>query len=273
MAPEANPVFPAYLLPSLSFPKRRRQQSSRSTTSETHEHAVPYLSHSPTSSVDSSPSSSPPNSSDLIRLLQATLQSETTLKPTPRKDRLRSILPNILRCDTCASDVAFASQIVSKGFTGRHGRAYLVEPITKGSWSFVRLEGSPEMGLLNIKVGQSVTRELLTGTHVVADVSCTICATVLGWKYVDAREQGQMYKIGKFILETKRVVPGFYWEDGDVRVNRGGEAMEDGKGKVVFDSEDDDECEDLFAGVWDAAVVKKRRARRLNVKRKANSEP
>ena len=126
-----------------------------------------------------------------------------------------------------------------------------------------------------------MTRELLTGTHVVADVSCVVCGAVLGWKYVDAREEGQMYKIGKFILETKRVVRGVCWEDGDVGVRIEGEGMseggdvgeEDDGEVVVFDREDDEECEELFAGVWDAGVVKKRRARRLNLRKKAASEP
>jgi hypothetical protein len=37
---------------------------------------------------------------------------------------------------------------------------------------------------------------------------------------------------------------------------------------VVFDSEDEDECEDLFAGVWGAEVVAKRRSRRIAGRRK-----
>jgi len=93
---------------------------------------------------------------------------------------------------------------------------------------------------------------------VVADVSCTICSTILGWKYVDAREQAQMYKIGKFILETKRVVVVSSWEDSCVGVKHEevGEEV-DGEGEedvVVFDSGDEDECEDLFAGTWDAGL-------------------
>jgi hypothetical protein len=104
----------------------------------------------------------------------------------------------------------------------------------------------------------------------VADVSCMICGTVLGWKYVDAKEQGQKYKIGKFILEMKRVVVGVRWEDvGWGKENNGekdGEKEGDGEGVVVFDSEDEDECEDLFAGVWDAEVVGKRRGRKVGRK-------
>ena len=120
--------------------------------------------------------------------------------------------------------------------------------------------------LVNTKTGRNVSRELLTGAHVVADVTCAICQTVLGWKYVDAKELGQRYKIGKFILETKRVVIGVSWEDGVVQeVRDGGEDMleEEDEGVVVFDSEDEDECEDLFAGVWDPETVAKRRGRRV----------
>ena len=42
----------------------------------------------------------------------------------------------------------------------------------------------------------------------------------------------------------------------------------DQEGVVVFDSEDEDECEDLFTGVWDAEVVAKRRGRRVAVRKK-----
>lgn len=105
-----------------------------------------------------------------------------------------------------------------------------------------------------------------------ADVTCNICGTTLGWKYVDAKEQSQKYKVGKFILEMKRVVLRVGWEDvldEDIDEDDGvreyleeeGEGEEDGP--VVFDSEDEDECEDLFAGVWDPEVVRKRRGRRI----------
>ena len=102
----------------------------------------------------------------------------------------------------------------------------------------------------------------------VADVSCVICHTVLGWKYVDAKEVAQKYKIGKFILEMKRVVQGVSWEDGvgegDEEETPGREEGEaDENDAVVFDEDDSDECEDLFLGVWDAEVVAKRRGRKV----------
>ena len=121
-----------------------------------------------------------------------------------------------------------------------------------------------------------MNRELLTGAHVVADVTCLICGMVLGWKYVDAKELAQRYKIGKFILETKRVVVGVCWEDG-VGGNERDEEFEvmgkeeEGDNVVEFDSEDEDECEDLFAGVWDPEAAAKRRGRRV-ARRKVVSE-
>lgn len=53
----------------------------------------------------------------------------------------------------------------------------------------------------------------MTGAHVVADIRCATCGVVVGWKYVDAREQSQKYKVGKFILETERTVLVRSWED------------------------------------------------------------
>jgi len=120
-----------------------------------------------------------------------------------------------------------------------------------------------------------VNRELLTGAHVVADVSCVVCGTVLGWKYVDAKEPAQKYKIGKFILETKRVVVGTCWEDGVVERDLKEVDMDSGRGEgedvVGFDSEDEDECEDLFAGVWDPELVAKRRGKRVNKRKKGDN--
>jgi hypothetical protein len=102
-----------------------------------------------------------------------------------------------------------------------------------------------------------------------------VCGTVLGWKYVGAEEEGQRYKVGKFILETKRVVRGSQWdppveeEDGGScdRPNWGfGLGLGDRTGRAVageeeieFDSQDEDECEDLFAGVWSPALAGRRR--------------
>jgi len=46
----------------------------------------------------------------------------------------------------------------------------------------------------------------MTGLHTVADVDCSDCRGVLGWKYERAYEETQKYKEGKFILEKLNIV-------------------------------------------------------------------
>lgn len=118
---------------------------------------------------------------------------------------------------------------------------------------------------MNIRVGHSENRQLVTGWHVVADIWCGTCSKKLGWKYVDAKERSQHYKIGKFILETRRVVSHRNWDDvpptpakDDLLLDI--EESNDDVDAISFDSEDEDECEDLFTGVWDANAVAKRRS-------------
>ena len=53
--------------------------------------------------------------------------------------------------------------------------------------------------------------ELMTGMHVVCDVKCSACETVLGWKYEAASEESQQYKIGKFILERGKIAKAAGW--------------------------------------------------------------
>jgi hypothetical protein len=141
-----------------------------------------------------------------------------------------------------------------------------------------------------MRVGRNENRQLVTGWHVVADISCGTCSTKLGWKYVDAKEASQKYKVGKFILETERVVTYRSWEygaekcagsDGDASMypedavsrrqsgHRGDE--ENSEDEILFDSEDEDECEDIFAGTWDAETVAKRR-RSMGTRRKSAAE-
>ena len=97
----------------------------------------------------------------------------------------------------------------------------------------------------------------------------------MGWKYVAAEEEAQRYKVGKFILETRRVCRSASWESEDV-VDEGGSisaARRRSSGlappvemprvkeedEVEFDSQDEDECEDLFMGVWTPQLAAKRR--------------
>lgn len=235
----AAPHFPIYLLPSLKIPFIKRRQSSVTTTAASND--VPSLSSSPTSTTgtDGFPSSPTSISGAEAYTLElphdvSSYKSSQQHQPKPRRDshsdRLTRNLPDTLRCNTCGTDVAYGLQIVSKGFTGRHGRALLVAapppaatpscpgsplrtsppPTDANSHSSLARDGA---NLVNVAVGRPEPRALVTGAHVVADITCATCGVKIGWKYVDAREQAQKYKVGKFILETERVVLHRSWED------------------------------------------------------------
>ncbi|ROW03137.1 hypothetical protein VPNG_08180 [Cytospora leucostoma] len=360
------PHFPIYLLPTLKIPFLSRRRGSVPTTAASND--VPSLSSSPTSSTGTdtdyfptSPTST--SGAEATYTLDLPIPQEKAILPRapkskPRRrdsettDRLTRNLPDTLRCNTCGTDVAYGLQIVSKGFTGRHGRALLVaappptatpscpgSPLSSSSpssssrpnansYTSLARDGA---NLVNVAVGRPEPRALVTGAHVVADITCATCGSKIGWKYVDAREQAQKYKVGKFILETERVVLHRSWEDviagggeeeeeeegggfsghfysasapaassvrrgerrsrrssgsgsrsgsGGGKVSRsssesagvagvdddeeeGVSSESEGEDEVVFDSDDEDECEDIFAGVWDAATVARRRGSRV----------
>ena len=83
--------------------------------------------------------------------------------------------------------------IVSKAFQGRHGRAYLFNNV------------------VNVTLGPKEDRLLITGLHTVADIYCSCCQQVLGWKYEQAFEESQKYKEGKYIIEKAKMVKEGSW--------------------------------------------------------------
>ena len=97
-------------------------------------------------------------------------------------------------CGACGTHLAAHETIISKAFQGRHGRAYLFSDV------------------VNINSGPTENRLLLTGLHVVADIYCNACDTRLGWKYVEAFEESQKYKEGKFILEKSMILKEDEWQ-------------------------------------------------------------
>eukprot|EP00210_Caulerpa_lentillifera_P004824 g4606.t1 len=101
--------------------------------------------------------------------------------------------PRVYSCSHCRAHVADHDEIVSKAFTGRHGRAYLFN------------------NAINVNTGVREDRFLNTGLHTVADIYCVSCNAVLGWKYELAFEASQKYKEGKFIIETARVMKEGNW--------------------------------------------------------------
>jgi hypothetical protein len=215
-------TFPLYFLPNNPFRRRRSSAISTSTAST------------------SSPSSSPPQPTSFL-----------ASQPTSH-----------LRCHKCLTDLVPTSSIISKGFTGRHGKAFLVAPPPPNS-----ILGGPGSGptgcvfgdLPNTMTHKAVPRQLVTGAHTVSDISCRTCGIVLGWKYVDAAEDTQKYKVGKFILETRRVVKSGNWDYKALDEEQQMFKDED----IPFDSQDEDECEDLFSGTWTPQLAQKRRNNRI----------
>lgn len=213
-------LFPIYLLPSTSFHRRR-------------------------SSTDSNASADSGASVDAAR---HALAGNYLTKHTSN-----------LQCAKCATDVCLTSQIISKGFTGRHGRAYLVAPSPTSHTP----KASKTLSLPNTKTDAPASRQLVTGAHTVSDVRCAFCNSMLGWKYDEAEEESQQYKIGKYILETKMICSSSNWENGEPQMPPGSLQHtglgQDRDGPIQFDSQDEDECEDLFAGVWTPSLAAKRR--------------
>ncbi|KAL1993400.1 hypothetical protein VTN49DRAFT_3349 [Thermomyces lanuginosus] len=188
---------------------------------------------------------------------------------------------SFIRCARCAAHICFTSQIISKGFTGRHGRAYLVsaDPVSPTAPS-PTVTAPQNTSLPNTLTQRAVSRQLVTGAHTVCDISCVFCGSVLGWKYLAAEDESQRYKVGKFILERKKIDVASCWGEGDFGSGSGEDWLDDdglegnysypaGPGgdhhQIEFDSQDEDECEDLFAGVWSPAraEMKRRKSRKL----------
>lgn len=178
-----------------------------------------------------------------------------------------------IQCSHCATDICLTSQIISKGFTGRHGRAYLVSAEPIACAVSVNATSSPTDSLPNTIIQKPVSRQLVTGAHTVSDINCAFCGNVLGWKYVAAEEDSQRYKVGKFILESKRTITSVSWDSEtyiDSPLSHSPQAF-DGTIKpegptdhVEFDSQDEEECEDLFAGIWSPGLASRRRSRKMD---------
>lgn len=93
----------------------------------------------------------------------------------------------VYRCRACKAHLAKVEELVSKSFHCRHGKAYLFNTV------------------VNVAVGPKEDRLMTTGMHTVADIHCTGCMHVVGWKYEEAFEKSQKYKEGKFILERAKM--------------------------------------------------------------------
>lgn len=94
----------------------------------------------------------------------------------------------VYSCSKCDAHLADEEHVISKSFQGRLGGAFLFEKV------------------VNVFRGSVENRVLISGIHKVADVQCIVCDTLLGWEYLEAKEDCQKYKEGRILLEKIRLV-------------------------------------------------------------------
>ncbi|KAI3939071.1 hypothetical protein MKX01_001939 [Papaver californicum] len=94
---------------------------------------------------------------------------------------------NIYNYKHFQTHISLVTDIISRNFTCRHGKAYLFNKV------------------VNVNVGVKEDRMMITGLQTVVDLFCVGCGAIVGWKYEFAHEKAQNYKVGKFILERYRV--------------------------------------------------------------------
>ena len=68
----------------------------------------------------------------------------------------------IYKCTKCSLHLSTEHQVISKTFHGRGGKAYLMNDV------------------VNSYCGPQERRVLMTGLHIVADIFCTGCHTLIG---------------------------------------------------------------------------------------------
>ncbi|KAI9260363.1 Yippee/Mis18, partial [Helicostylum pulchrum] len=91
-------------------------------------------------------------------------------------------------CTTCHAHLLNQQDIVSRAFQGKDGPAFLAAKVE------------------NMSIGAPEDRMLMTGVHTVADISCHICNSRIGWIYLRAPDPTQQYKVGKCIIEKQKVI-------------------------------------------------------------------
>ncbi|KIJ51342.1 hypothetical protein M422DRAFT_74252 [Sphaerobolus stellatus SS14] len=96
-------------------------------------------------------------------------------------------------CMGCSAVIALQDELISKAFSGREGRGFLM------------------YSAINVKLGKKEERTLLTGVHTVQDVYCAGCNDQIGWYYFRASDSTQKYKEGKYLLEREKLVKDNKW--------------------------------------------------------------
>ncbi|CAH2077745.1 unnamed protein product [Thlaspi arvense] len=94
-------------------------------------------------------------------------------------------------CRNCENPLALGEDLISKKFVGASGPAFMFSHA------------------MNVVVGPKIGRKLITGSYVVADVTCSKCGETLGWKYVETFDLKQRYKEGMFVIEKLKLTKNY----------------------------------------------------------------
>lgn len=128
------------------------------------------------------------------------------------------------------SHLALHDELVSKAFQGRHGRAFLFGNVSakhrthSNHHSLTHSSASAAINpstsrathrlcpvsrslsvSINVTLGPSENRILMTGLHTVCDIYCLVCCDAIGWYYMEAFEESEKYKEKKFIVEKAKI--------------------------------------------------------------------
>ncbi|VEN35736.1 unnamed protein product [Callosobruchus maculatus] len=118
----------------------------------------------------------------------------------------------LFSCARCDTNLTNRNELISTRFTGATGRAFLFNRVVNLTYSEVQ------------------DRVMLTGRHMVRDVSCKSCECKLGWMYEFATEENQKYKEGRVILERALVTESDGMEDRSYNERRGAGGAAEGEG-------------------------------------------
>lgn len=136
----------------------------------------------------------------------------------------------LFSCASCDTNLTNRSQLVSTRFTGATGRAFLFNKVVNLNYRCVysvflicsirnmyetKFPSKRNMNKKNLTLAslhnltvlhsEVQDRVMLTGRHMVRDVSCKNCDAKLGWVYEFATDEQQRYKEGRVILERALV--------------------------------------------------------------------
>eukprot|EP01016_Furgasonia_blochmanni_P031032 TRINITY_DN3212_c0_g1_i14.p3 TRINITY_DN3212_c0_g1~~TRINITY_DN3212_c0_g1_i14.p3 ORF type:complete len:105 (+),score=2.48 TRINITY_DN3212_c0_g1_i14:164-478(+) len=92
---------------------------------------------------------------------------------------------NIYCCNVCSVHLTNYNELVSKGFKGKTGKAYLFN-VAQEQLKYFFCEVYIELECrVNVSCGPVEERILISGLHLVCDIYCKSCHTIVGWKYVN----------------------------------------------------------------------------------------